>query len=279
MADTRPMTQADTAPTKSGQFTAQGVTFHHAHRVLEDFAQDLARGLSQPVSTPADVFVGIHLMPPPPQTGRLRIGIQTEQILDKTRKRMWRMPKREEREAFVRAYDAILDLSPDNRFAYRFLPVDLRRKIRFGPHVFPDHDLTASYVDAPPLFVGWMNDRRRAVLDRLRVKRPVDTLSRKVFGGDLDQQLARQGAVLNVHFQDGIYSEFPRFLKACLAGKPVLSEPMSDPLIEGVHYLPLDADLSPELVAHLFTALRDLAARHRFRTLIEAMLQQKAGAA
>jgi hypothetical protein len=84
MASTRPnMTQTDTAPPKTCQFTAQGVTFHHAHRVLEDFAQDLARGMPQPVSAPVDVFVGIHLMPPPPQTGRLRIGIQTERIFEK----------------------------------------------------------------------------------------------------------------------------------------------------------------------------------------------------
>jgi hypothetical protein len=196
------------------------------------------------------------MMPAPTETGRLRIGIQTEQIFDKTRKRMWRAPKREDREAFVRAYDVILDLSPDNRYAYRFLPVDLRRKIRFGPHIFPDHDLTGICVAAPPLFVGWLNDRRRAVLDRLREDRPIDTLSRKVFGAELDQQLARQGAILNIHFQDGVYSEYPRFLKACLAGKLVLSE----------H--------TPEATGRIFASLRELASAYRFRAFLESVLKK-----
>jgi hypothetical protein len=273
-----PVTQADTSPTSLGQFTTQGVTFHFAHRVLEDFAQDLARGLSQPLSAPVDVFVGTHLIPQPPATDRLRIGIQTEQLMDKNKKRMWRVPKIGERHALARNYDAVLDLSPDNRRAYRFLPLDLRRKIRFGPHIFPDHDLIENFTDAPPLFVGWLNDRRSAILDRCRSERTVDSLSRKVFGAELDQLLARQGAVLNIHFHEGIYTEYPRFLKACLAGKPVLSEPMAAPLIEGVHYLPLDASPTPETTARLFAALRDLAARYRFRDFLKTILHAKAGA-
>jgi hypothetical protein len=266
---------ADTAPTTTGQHTAQGVTFHYAHRVLKDFALDLASGLAQPLSSPVDVFVGIHLIPHPPETGRLRIGIQTEQMLDQTGKQMWRAPMRVERLAFAQNYDVVLDLSPDNRKSYRFLPIGLRRKIRFGPHVFPDHDLEAHFVDAPPLFVGWKNKRRQKILDRLRSERPVATLATKVFGADLARVLAGHGAVLNIHFQKGIYSEIPRFLKACLAGKPVLSEPMAQPLVEGLHYLPLDAVPTAETTEAVFAALRELAAQYRFRSFLNSMINRE----
>jgi hypothetical protein len=268
-ATTKPADQR-TAPL--GQFTAHGVTFHYAHRVLEDFARDLARGLSGPISAPLDVFVGTHMIGSPPETGRLRLGIQTEHMLDTDLQRMWRIPPRSDRVALATHYDAILDLSLQNRRAYRFLPLDLRRKITFGPHIFPDHDLAARFVDAPPLFVGWKNDRRRMVLEEISRQRPVATLDRKVFGAELDQVLADKGAVLNIHFREGVYSEYPRFLKACLLGKPVLSEPMAAPLVEGLHYLPLDAELTPEVTERVFAALRELAAAYRFRSFLESVL-------
>jgi hypothetical protein len=266
--------QADIRTTPLGQFTIHGVTFHFAHRVLEDFARDLARGLSGPLSAPIDVFVGTHLIASPPETGRPRLGIQTEHMVDSDQQWMWRVPPRSERNAWATDYDAVLDLSPQNRRAYRFLPIIPRRKITFGPHIFPDQDLAARFVDAPPVFVGWTNDRRRAVLERVQGQRKVDTLDRKAFGAELDRILASKGAVLNIHFQDGVYSEYPRFLKACLAGKPVLSEPMAGPLIEGEHYLPLEAELTPEATERIFASLRDLAAAYRFRTFLESVLKK-----
>jgi hypothetical protein len=261
------------APPALARFTHLNVTFHFVHRVLEDFARDLASGLLTPLSEPVDVFVGVDRIPRPPDTGRLRIGIQTEQMLDQTGKRMWNVPKRGIRHALVTRYDSILDLSPDNRPAYRFLPVELRQKIRFGPRVFPDQELVADFVDAPPLFVGWKNERRRAILARLRSERPIVTLQTKLFGAELARKLAGQGAMLNVHFGEGVYTEVPRFLKACLAGKPVLSEPLGKPLIEGTHYLPLDAVLTEEAVEQLFAALRDLAAVYRFRSFLEGAIR------
>ena len=80
---------------------------------------------------------------------------------------------------------------------------------------------------------------------------------------------------MNIHFQQGVYSEYPRFLKACLAGKPFISEPMGDPLVEGVHYLPLDEFPTAGTTERLFAAIRDLAARYSFSSLLETIIREK----
>ncbi|MBN8632519.1 MAG: hypothetical protein J0L76_16900, partial [Rhodobacterales bacterium] len=202
-----------------------------------------------------------------------RVGLQTEHILDRDGNRMWRFVKRRQRRVFAQSYDALLDLSPDNATAYDFLEADLRQKIQFGPHIFPDDDIEHEFVDAPPLFFGSLNDRRRGILDRLKSVRPLEIASHGTFGAGLDKLLAAHGSVLNIHYQEAEYAEYPRFLKAYLAGKPFISEPLSAPLVAGLHYLELNEVATRERTEHVFGSIRTLASGYRLRNYLERVIQ------
>jgi hypothetical protein len=252
------------------KLTVHGVDLYSGHRVLRDFAGDLARCITRPLDKPVDVYVGVHAINRPADTGRFTIGIQTEQFLDRNGQPMWRLPRERFRNRFATFYDLLLDLSPDNAPAYDFLPPELRAKITFGPHIFPDAPIAPQHQDAPPLFFGSLNDRRRSLLTQLQAESPVEVAPHGTFGRPLDALIAAHGAVLNLHFREGEYSEYPRLLKAYLRGKPVLSEPLSPPLLPGVHYLPPDAQPTRTVTETLFANLARFAAAHSFQALLDA---------
>lgn len=268
-------------PVALRKISAHNVDLYSGHRVLRDFSHDLARCLSGPLSQPVDVYVGVHAVDRPTDTGRLRIGIQTEQFLDSSGRPLWRFPRERFRRRFASFYDILLDLSPLNAPAYDFLAPDLRAKLRFGPHIFPATPVAADFQPSPPLFFGSLNDRRRDLLAELQGKRPVEVAPHGTFGRSLDALIARQGAVLNLHFSDGVYAEYPRILKAYLRGKAVLSEPLSPPLLPGQHYFDLAAEPTGASTEALFRNLAEFAARHSFQSFLETSLaesrRQKAG--
>ena len=256
------------------KLTAQNVDLYSGHRVLRDFAGDIARCVTRPLARPVDVYVGVHAINRPAETGRFRIGIQTEQFLDRSGQPMWRVPRERFRHRYAVFYDLLLDLSPDNAPAYDFLPPELRARIVFGPHIFPEAPVAPQPSDTPPLFFGSLNDRRRSILARLQADTPVEIAPHGTFGRPLDALIARHGAVLNLHFRDGEYSEYPRFLKAYLRGKPVLSEPLSAPLQPGTHYYPLGDRPTEAQTATLFLNLARFAASHSFQAFLDAALAQ-----
>ncbi len=263
-------------PIQLQKHTAHNVDLYSGHRVLRDFSHDLARCLNGPLSQPIDVYVGVHVIDRPADTGRFKIGIQTEQFLDASGEPLWRVPKERFRSRFATFYDILLDLSALNAPAYDFLSPDLRSKLRFGPHIFPADPITPDFQPTPPVFFGALNDRRRGLLATLQAQRPVEVAPHGTFGKPLDALIAQQGAVLNLHFRDGTYAEYPRFLKAYLRGKPVLSEPLSAPLQADKHYFDLKAEPTAASTARIFTNLASFAARHSFQDFIEAALATRA---
>jgi hypothetical protein len=91
------------------------------------------------------------------------------------------------------------------------------------------------------LFFGAPNQRRAEIIRRLRdAGVAVQEARKKTFGEALRAAMVSGSAVLNLHFDDGIYSEAPRILKAMLAGLPLVSEDLAPPFQPGVHYLTLD---------------------------------------
>ena len=270
-----PQAPPPAVPAPLRKITAHGVDLYSGHRVLRDVSHDLARCLTGPLSQPVDVYVGVHPVDRPVETGRFRIGIQTEQFLDSAGQRLWRMPRERFRTRFASFYDILLDLSPLNAPAYDFLAPDLRGKRRFGPHIFPAAPVEPDFQDAPPLFFGSLNDRRRDRLARLQATRPIEIAPHATFGRGLDALIARHGAVVNLHYVDAVYAEYPRILKAYLRGKPVLSEPLPPPLRQGEHYLDLTAKPTRAATEALFRNLADFAARHSFQTFLETALAQR----
>lgn len=272
----RPVPPPAAAPVTEAQvlnkFTVHGVDLYSGHRVLRDFAGDLARCITGPLNTPLDIYVGVHAVNRPADTGRFRIGIQTEQFLDRNGQPMWRLPRERFRNRYALFYDLLLDLSADNAPGYDFLPPDLRSKIVFGPHIFLAGPVTPQHSAKPPLFFGSLNDRRRALLSDLQADTPVDIAPHGTFGRPLDALIADHGSVLNLHFRDGEYSEYPRLLKAYLRGKPVLSEPLSPPLLPGTHYFTLvDRPTRAETEA-IFANMASFAAEHSFQAFLESAL-------
>jgi hypothetical protein len=256
------------------KISVHNVDIYAGHRVLRDFANDLAACVTAPLSEPVDVYVGVHIIDRPLDTGRFTIGIQTEQYLDRNGQPMWRIPKERFRLRHATFYDVLLDFSADNAASYDFVPEALRRKIVFGPHIFPTTPVTPNFQDAPPVFFGAQNERRRDLLAVLQAKRPVEIAPRGTFGEPLDALIARQGAVLNLHFRDGTYTEYPRFLKAYQRGKPVQSEPLAPPLQAGTHYFALDATPTAAATKKMFKAIAAFAAEHSFQAFLQASLDR-----
>ncbi|MFN5997944.1 MAG: hypothetical protein ACK47C_21195 [Paracoccaceae bacterium] len=261
-------------PVNIQKTTVHNVDLYSGHRVLRDFGNDLAACVSGPLSEPVDVYVGVHVIDRPLDTGRFKIGIQTEQYLDKNGQPMWRIPKERFRLRHATFYDVLLDFSADNAPAYDFLPEELRAKVLFGPHVFPDTPVPPNFQPEAPVFFGALNDRRRGLLADLQAKRPVEVAPHGTFGRPLDALIAKQGAVLNLHFREGQYSEYPRFLKAYLRGKPIQSEPLAPPLQPDLHYFNLDAQPTAQKTDKIFKNLASFAAEHSFQAFLQASLDR-----
>lgn len=238
---------------------ADGLTLVATHPVLQDVAHDLLRswGAAGALARPVVLHVGAHRSERLPDLeGALQIGIQTEQMYDEGGHKLWKAFGKARLSRMVQQFDIVLDLSGANAPAYDLLPPEERAKIRFGPWIFP--------TDPPPprvpghglLFVGAVNDRRAlalAALGDLAVRVPDGT-----FGPAVAAALEEAGGLLNLHYEDGVYSEYPRLLKAVLAGRAVWSERLAAPLVEGVHYFALDARPDTGRIAAVQGAMAEL---------------------
>jgi hypothetical protein len=265
----RPRGEAD-------RLTVHGVDLYYAPGVLQDVAEDLARTIIRPLSRPVDVYVGVHAFNRPIETGRLRVGIQTEQFFDANGKKMWYVPRERFIRRFVTFYDVLLELSHSNGTVYQVLPGELRQKVKFGPHIFPEAPIEPAFQDAPPLFFGSLNDRRSGLLRQLTLRQPVGIAPLWTFGADLEPMIAAHGAVLNLHYVDGLYCEYPRLLKAYLRGKPLVSEPLASPLQVGMHYFDLKTTPTEATTAAVFRNLSEFAVKHSFQAFLESAVARAA---
>lgn len=251
-----------------------GLRFVARHPILSEIAGQLASfDLGDLAGQRAAIYVGVHaftrrLLPP-----GFRIGIQTEQYLDATGRMLWGKPSRAALLRHVLQYDVLLDLSPQNRPAYGFLPQALQRRLRFGPMIFPDQspEFRPGAAEGKLLFFGALNPRRQAALaalgDRVRV------LPYGTHGTALGAEIAGCRGILNLHFAEGIYTEYPRLLTSLLWGKPLWSDPLAPPLVAGQHYLTMDQDDPAVTGASVYQQCRDdFARQHRFGGFLAAAL-------
>lgn len=263
------------------------VTFISPARVLSDFARDLADTLTAPLGAEVEVHVGIHrpdklaserATAPVDHPPALRIGLQTEHILDADGMPLWQSWHIGTVQAQVENYDVILDLSPPNHEVYDALPPDLQARVHLGPHIFPaDAPAYAPVPGGPMVFFGGINPRRQRRIAKLQGRGlPVTVLPHATFGAELRQELTKAAAVLNIHFAPARYTEAPRILKAILAGKPLISEDLALPFLEGAHYLTLaDANASDAQLQTSYEALASLCAQYSFPGFLKAVLREK----
>ncbi|KTG17387.1 MULTISPECIES: hypothetical protein [unclassified Guyparkeria] len=218
--------------------------------MLDHLAWEIIRGLPEQFSPRHErvvVFCGTHKGFGLNWLRRgYKIALQTEQMYDQTGKPLWgQSKKRARRLAFAaRAADLVLDLSASNRRFYEeHCPRALAEgKVRFGPYLFPSHPLPFDPDgDQSVAFFGSVGEGRRSgVIERIDAF-PVRMLESGTFFDDLYRQVRACAAVLNVHFEDGVYTEAPRLLTSLYSGKPLVSEPLAAPFVAGEHYIPIEA--------------------------------------
>jgi len=262
---------------KLNELRLGSLTVLSSHPVLDQFARDLVAGLRIENIPKGKVTVyvglhrkfGIHIF----RSGK-RLAIQTEQYFDADGKKMWRRMKRWRTLKAALVNHRILELSPANKPHYDFLPTFLRRRVDFGPYIFPcsKPDFRPGDNDAF-LFFGEINGRRRALLsDRLGV--PVEIAPHGTFGEDLQKIVAQAAGILNLHYVDGRYSEMPRLLSACLAGKAVMSEPLGDEVFLGRDYIGLGQFPTVDDARSVYDSFwQNFAANYRFSCFLRSIMK------
>jgi hypothetical protein len=259
---------------KDWSFTQHGrLRFVARHPILTEIAEQLASfDLGDLAQQRADIYVGVHSFTKRVLPFGLKIGLQTEHFYDEKGAALWGLPSRAAILRRALQYDVLLDLSPLNAPAYAFLPKFLRKKLRFGPYIFPDQlpAYRTSPPQAPLIFFGALNPRRQALL---AAHPEVRSLASGTHGPALLAEIAASSGIVNLHFSEGIYSEYPRLLTAALAGKVVWSDPLAAPLVAGKHYFSLDQKPTPDQAAEVYAQFcQDFAAKHRFASFLRTAL-------
>lgn len=249
-----------------GTVIAENVVFVTGRELLDDMAQDLARTITAPLPRSVEIHVGMHLprrLKPfvPPGKRDLLVGMQTEQLLDESGRELWNHRYRDKVLRLVERYDHLIDFSQTNAPIYQDLPADLRARVLIGPYIFPPKapDLTMP-PGAPLIFIGASNPRRDKALDWMeRLGAAIRRVPMGTYGAALAAEVAAAAGIVNIHFDKGTYTEYPRLLKALLAGKPYVSEALAPPLVPEVHYTTLDNCLAgPDQLAMTYAKMVQL---------------------
>lgn len=247
-----------------------GIRLIARHPVLVDFAMDLAQGIPADFPLQGDIAVGVHDIEKS-ECGRRQIGIQTEHYLDAHGQKMFKVATDQEITDFVTIFDHILDLSAHNAAAYHFLNKDFKNKISYGPYVFPKKPVQRRGGGRGLVFIGSMNRRRKDIMGHLG--EGAVHLPRKTWGADVHNAFCASEAVLNIHFKDSVVTEAPRLLKAYLAGKPVVSEALAEPIEMGRHAIPLGEAHDAARLDAVFDAFdHEIARKFRFVDFLEKAL-------
>jgi len=225
------------------------VSVHAPHKILDQLGRQILEGLAVDDFIDAGdvlIFVGCHHdFGLSAQRDSLRIGIQTEQFFDQSGAELWGMLRKPKAVAGLlrnlACVDVMLDINVANSAWWdaQDLSDGNRTKLHFGPKIFPSEPRQfQGKKNGPNLFFGDLSGRRGTILRQLEPGK-VKILPTGTYGADLMRELDNAAAVVNIHFEHGVYTEAPRLLSAYLAGKPVISEMLDRPFIEGKHYLAL----------------------------------------
>lgn len=254
------------------------IVFLSRHPLHQQIAEDIVAGLA-PGFSPSRRFIVYcgahhrfrwHVLRP-----GIKIGLQTEQFFDDEGQQLWGYNKStlERTFALLKHVHVMLDLNETNKPAYAQVVGKDREKLLFGPYIFPDVPPPATpYEDERSIFFGAMGvGRRETIVPRLEAAGICDVVKTTTFGEALFQRVRRYRAVLNIHYMEGIYTEYPRLLSALLQGKPVVSEPLASNLTEGVHYVGLQSVESADYVAVYDAFAKHVCERYSFQKFVERL--------
>lgn len=228
---------------------------------MDDLFQ--AWGDGPALERPIVLKIGLSLAPFPKsikfEPNSLYIGMQTEQMFDENGKQLWGRIRRGQLANGVAGYDCVWDMSPSNKPAYNELSRSRSRKVVYGANIFPQNPVEISEIGEKLLFVGNLRERRRGIIEPMLDR--VEIAKRRTFGAELFELSKQSKGLLNVHIEDGLYVEYPRLLKAFLAGKAYFSEPLSPPFIQGEHYFGLGDAPSHAQITQCYGRMSQLLSR------------------
>lgn len=174
-----------------------------------------------------------------------KVVIQTEQFYDDNGIPMWGQGYIKNKILInnIRKSDLFIELSESNRKFYEEdlkLPQNLLSKIIFGPYIFPSkrkNEVLDNNSCNEVVFFGTLNARRLNCIKNLPFA--IKTLN-GVYGKKLKDTINDSRAVLNVHYEPGVYTEWPRVLSAFHNRKILISETLSKVLEPDLHYALID---------------------------------------
>jgi hypothetical protein len=231
--------------------------------------QDL-EALDLDVGVNVNLYVGAHQW----LFSRLRkdginIGVQTEQFYDQQGKRLWGYRPTFFLYLLLNKFDYVIDYSEFNKSAYGFMSNSSR--IFFGPYIFPRK--RKKYIQPTNdqlIFVGDTSGRRHYLLGKLGQKFQLSCINNR-FYDDIISELKECRGLLNIHNEDAVYTEWPRFLMAYVSGKVIFTEALGSPLKEGLHYLRPDGFMgaSDDLKISIYNRVdEEIVARYQISKLL-----------
>ena len=124
------------------------------------------------------------------------------------------------------ASSAVVDYEPGNVAGYARHADDVSVvPLLHAPYLSPAASIALEDRPIDLLFVGSMNERRRAWLERIRATgRTVTTLNSALYGAERDALVAQAKAVVNCHFYESSRFEQARVAHCLSLGTPVISE-------------------------------------------------------
>ena len=243
--------------------------FVSRHAILHELCQDICEGLVNESFSKQDlvwVFCGAHM-----SFSFLRylpgahLYIQTEQLTDLSGRTLWGAHKKKISKNIkknIKNSTIFLDININNRSYYSHLELEKqnKKKVVLGPHIFPRKRVPfASSAEGQLIFFGSLNKRRMSVLNEIQnlTKRIVRVIPEKTYGQSLKSEIKGSSGVINIHYDEGTYTEAPRILSVYLQGKPFISEDLAPPFVKNVHYIGLNGtnDLNSEEIFRKFSHL------------------------
>ena len=124
------------------------------------------------------------------------------------------------------ANSATVDYDAENRAAYAPCADDVPVvPLLHAPYLKPEHAIALEERPIDLLFIGSMNERRRAWLDRIEAcGLAVTMFDGPLYGEERDQFIAQAKAVVNAHFYESSRFEQARVAHCLSLGTPVIAE-------------------------------------------------------
>ena len=240
---------------------------------MRGLAHDLADSLSICPEIQLNIHLGLHIDTIKRAEG-INIGIQTEQLQDDAGRQLWGVKGLRSIRKNLTNLDVLLEISKANRPVYEDLDLSEKSKIVVGPWIFSRESSRQNPGDGHLVFFGNKNERRSRIIEEVRKLHSVKVLPRGTFGADLEKEIAQASAILNIHYCDGTYSEFPRILLALKYGKPLVSEVLADPLEAYNHYVPINGAGDTGAASRAFSGMSKFAVEHSFDALLQNVCRE-----